>query len=777
MTDRNIHILILEDNAADAELMKRELRKFGFNFAAECSANEAAFIRALDTFIPDIMLADYSLPGFDGLTAMDLARQRFPELPVIIVSGAIGEEVAIETMKAGANDYVLKQRLSRLGPVVERALKEAEHLVEKKRIEKALWDREKELRLIMDAGPTLISYVDAESRYVRVNKTFEQWFGVAPERVVGLHIWEVMGDAAWQSVKPYVGRALAGETVTYEQELEFRKGGARWIHATYTPDRDESGRIRGFTVHALDIGERKRAEEAIRRAKEEWERTFDTVPDLLAILDDQYRITRLNRAMADRLGMRPAQAIGRRCYEVVHGTSAPPEFCPHFLSCADREEHMVEVHEPRLGGDFLVSTTPLCDPQGRIIGSIHVARDITVRKRAEEKIRREKEFSDSLINSLPGVFYALDADGKMLRTNSEFSKVTGYTQDEIARMRGMDFFAGKEKELVEEKRKEGFTKGTVSMEAHFVSKSGDATPYYFTGARIDKDGVPILIGMGIDITQRKKAEEIMQRDKEHLAALVEHRTQELLATKEEAERSKRLAAVGTLAATVAHELRNPLSAIRMACANIERKNKNASLEKHLKNIDLKIDESDQIIDNLLFYSRLRMPRYEHVDMYRILEDVIAQARGRIENRRIVKDYAMLKSLAVEADPLQMKELFNNIMNNACDAILSGPAGRVSVRARASEADNIFTVWLKDSGEGIKKEDMDKLFEPFFSTKAKGTGLGLAVARQIVSLHGGKITIESGKKSGTAVIVTLPIKRDTSPGAPSNHAGTIATAFD
>ncbi|MCL5280195.1 MAG: response regulator, partial [Planctomycetes bacterium] len=131
-------ILILEDDVADAELVKRELRKAGLDFTAHWAQDKAAFVAALETTAPDLILADYSLPGFDGLTALALARQRWVDVPVIIVSGAIGEELAIDTLKAGATDYVLKQRLSRLGPVVHRALAEACERVEKRRAEEAL---------------------------------------------------------------------------------------------------------------------------------------------------------------------------------------------------------------------------------------------------------------------------------------------------------------------------------------------------------------------------------------------------------------------------------------------------------------------------------------------------------------------------------------------------------------------------------------------------------------------------------------------------------------
>ncbi len=143
-------------------------------------------------------------------------------------------------------------------------------------------------------------------------------------------------------------------------------------------------RLIGATIEAADA-KRKEAEAMVRREKEDWEDTFNSVPDLITILDCTHRVVRVNRAMADRLGLTPEQCVGARCHEVVHGTALPPVFCPHDLTCNDGLEHVVEVHEPRLGGDFIVSTTPKFDAQGRIAGSVHVARDITERKAIEEE--------------------------------------------------------------------------------------------------------------------------------------------------------------------------------------------------------------------------------------------------------------------------------------------------------------------------------------------------------------------------------------------------------
>jgi PAS domain S-box-containing protein len=141
------------------------------------------------------------------------------------------------------------------------------------------------------------------------------------------------------------------------------------------------------TQLSAEITERKRTEDALRRAKDEWERTFNIIPDMIAVLDDRHRIVRVNQTMAKRLDRTPDQCVGLPCYEVMHGTNEPLAFCPHLKSLADGLEHTSELHEERLGGDFLISTTPILDEEGQVIGSVHVVRDVTELKKAEEQIR------------------------------------------------------------------------------------------------------------------------------------------------------------------------------------------------------------------------------------------------------------------------------------------------------------------------------------------------------------------------------------------------------
>jgi len=180
-----------------------------------------------------------------------------------------------------------------------------------------------------------------------------------------------------------------GNSTTMETSLLNLRGEPEYFEGAYVPKRGSSGQTDGIIGYFRNVTERKRTEEAILRAKKEWELTFDTVPDMIAILDNRHRIIRVNKAMANRLNVLPQNCVGMSCHEVVHGLPAPPAFCPHSLTCRDGQQHVAEFHEPCLGGDFLASTSPLCDSSGNLIGSVHVARDITERKLVENQLAKQ----------------------------------------------------------------------------------------------------------------------------------------------------------------------------------------------------------------------------------------------------------------------------------------------------------------------------------------------------------------------------------------------------
>src|SRR5512135_1830667 len=162
-----------------------------------------------------------------------------------------------------------------------------------------------------------------------------------------------------------------------------------------------------------------------------WKDTFNAVPDPIMILDANHQILQANKAMADRLGLTPDKFVGKTCYRLVHGVDEPPSFCPHAQLLKDGKRHTVEVREERLGGDFNVSTSPILGINGRLVGSVHVASDITERKRADEELRANEQSLRRTFDQAPLGAAILALDNRYLRVNAELCRITGYSEQEL----------------------------------------------------------------------------------------------------------------------------------------------------------------------------------------------------------------------------------------------------------------------------------------------------------------------------------------------------------
>jgi PAS domain S-box-containing protein len=291
------------------------------------------------------------------------------------------------------------------------------------------------------------------------------------------------------------------------------------------PIRDENGEVMGVVLVFRDITERRKNEQALINAKTEWERTFDSVPDLIAILDSQHRIVRANRAMAERLGTTPECCIGLSCYKCVHGTSVPPEFCPHVQTLQDGKEHVAEVHENRLGGDFVVSTTPLMGEKGQMIGSVHVARDITERKRTENTLRETRDYLENLLNYANAPIIVWDPEFRITRFNHAFERLTGISSnDAVGKNLDILFPLDKKEESMAHIKQTLEGEHMETVEIPILHVDGMVKTLLWNSANIyDSDGKQIVatIAQGHDITERKKAQEDLLKSEEQERARAE----------------------------------------------------------------------------------------------------------------------------------------------------------------------------------------------------------------------------------------------------------------
>jgi PAS domain S-box-containing protein len=261
-----LRFVLLEDNANDAELIELELARNGVHVEWTHVASRQAFLDALrdDTRTPDLVLADYTLPGFDGLAALKLVLEWRPDVPFIFVSGSLGEERAIEALKSGATDYVLKDRLQRLPAVVTRALTEARERRERRQAESALEEQRLLLGTLIDSLPEIVYAVDTESRLTVVNRALLDTLRKKREAVMGRRLSEVWLEETIVEIESQgestlrTGRALADQ----ERAWITADGSVRWFTFTHVPLRDHNAVV-GLVCTVREITNQKALEQEI----------------------------------------------------------------------------------------------------------------------------------------------------------------------------------------------------------------------------------------------------------------------------------------------------------------------------------------------------------------------------------------------------------------------------------------------------------------------------------------------------------------------------------
>jgi len=290
------------------------------------------------------------------------------------------------------------------------------HGIKTLRIRKEKTQAEAEIQrqaALLDLSPDAIFVRKLDGTITFWSKGAEKNYGWTKEEAIGKNSNDILKTKFVKVYRDIIAEIKQTGKWSGELVQTTKEGKQLTLQSFWQAIFDVDGEIGELLESNVDITERKHFEQALERAKVDWERTFDSVPDLIAILDDKHKIVRANKAMAQALGTSPENCVGLNCYDCVHGKQEPPLFCPHMLAMADGQEHTAEVHEERLGGDFIVSATPLKDDKGRIIGSVHVARNITLRKQMEDKLEEYSKELERLV----------DVRTKQLRDNERLAAI------------------------------------------------------------------------------------------------------------------------------------------------------------------------------------------------------------------------------------------------------------------------------------------------------------------------------------------------------------------
>jgi len=279
-----------------------------------------------------------------------------------------------------------KEQLIQELKALRRRVTELEKLeAERKRVEEALRRSEEKYSTLVERGNDGIIIVQ-DSLLTFVNSKMIEMTGFSLEEALGKSFVDFVSPEYRELVVDRYRKRISGEEVPSKYEVEILGKDGREISVEISASMIEhDGRVADMAI-VRDITERKQVEEKITQAAEEWRTTFDSITDLVSIHDKDFRLTRVNKAFADTFNMKPKELIGKLCYEIVHGTNEPVPDCPHKATIETKEPASAELFEPHLGIHLEVTTSPIFNEKGEVLASVHVARDITERKRTEEQL-------------------------------------------------------------------------------------------------------------------------------------------------------------------------------------------------------------------------------------------------------------------------------------------------------------------------------------------------------------------------------------------------------
>jgi len=775
---KKLRVLIVEDSKRDAALLNQNLTKAGYELESQRVDDAAAMRAAIQTKEWDIVLCDYSMPGFDALQALEVLKQSQRYIPLIIISDAIGEATAVKAIKAGAKDYLMKDNLVRLTSAIEQALTDAENRQARHVAETELRDKETLLSesqriahvgsWTMDIRSDVTTWTDETYRIFGVSRAT---FAVNIETFLD----RIHSDDL-PAVQEWIRACSAGEhprglefcTVLPNGEVRTLSGRGRLEYA-----RDGSPLRLIGTVQ--DITERKKADDALLESVEKFNQLAANIDDVFWIqsLDGQtlHYVSPAYKTIWDGPveglysgKVRLTDAVIDEDRESVIATFAAltGDVLNVDLECrimrTDAEQRWV-----RLRG-FQVR-----DATGQLIRTAGIASDITSQKESQKIVRITQERYRELIENAHDVIYTRDLDGNYTSINTAGEKLYGYTREEFAEMHVTQLVAPEHLARAYQKTKQKLDGAAgTSYEMDVFAKDGRRISLEVNTTLTYRDGVPTGVqGIARDVTERKSLEKQLWQ-------------------------SQKLESIGRLAGGIAHDFNNMLTAINgyseLVLLKLSQDDPNRESITEIKKAG---ERAAALTSQLLAFSRKQILRPELVKINDIVKDTSKMLERLIGEE--VQLVATLSSSAgkVKADRGQLSQIIINLVVNARDAMSGG--GILSIETENVIADSDFAshhidmlpgeyvkLSVSDTGTGMTPEIQARIFEPFFSTKAlgKGTGLGLSTVYGIIKQSFGCIFVDSVPDSGTTFSIFLPRVGDqTGAEAERTQQFTIATGLE
>ncbi len=472
--------------------------------------------------------------------------------------------------------------------------------------------------------------------------------------------------------------------------------------------------------------------------------TLRSIGDGVITTDDAARVVLLNNAAEQLTGWTQTDALGMpllQVFQIVNqktrqASEDPAKKAMTTGAAVGLANDTVLVAKD--GSEYFISSSvaPIRDSSGRTTGVVLVFRDVTRLRQAEAALKESQEFARNLIDSSLDMIIAVDNDRKITEFNAAAQKTFGYLREEILGQDAQVLYADRaEAERVQKLFAAG---GHLAREVRNRRKNGEVFPAFLSSSQLrNARGEPIgVMGVSRDITEQKKAEE-----------------QNI--------RAERLAALGQMAAALAHEINNPLQAIRSILDLVlDFPLETEERENNLRVVRQEIERLSEVTERVVNFARpTRIPR-RTVSVTDLLQHTLTLAGKHIQHSRILVETDFRPVPPVFAAPEQLTQVFLNLALNAIEEMRDGGHLRIVVRAEGKDA----LVSFSNDGPIIPPDILPHIFEPFFTTKPEGSGLGLSISQSLVQQQGGSITGENtGRTRGVTFTIRLPFAEGEPPG--------------
>jgi len=516
---KKLKILILEDNILDAELMKEEMTEHKIDFTSELVETEKDFITAIHNFKPDVILSDYTLPQFTGFEALEIAKELVPDIPFIIVTGSLSEETAVETIKRGAWNYVIKENLLRLSPAIENAITLKEEIDKNKQAEEKI----RKLSKVVETTPDAIVMTDMQGNIEYVNLGLLTLGGFEDDNlIIGKSIFLFSNEEGVKQLKEEIIPTILSKG-KWRGEVSVKRKDSSFFPAEMICSYilDEEGNPKYLLSQYHDITNRKKTEKALEESEKQLKTLINTMPDFVCFKDGDGRWLLANDAGISIFQLKNIDYLGKNDSELAELNK---KLRGSFLTCKEtdarvwKEGRSIHAEETISDADgsariYDVTKVPVSYPDGERKGIVVLGHDITERKKAEEKIQKSEEKYRLLADNSMDAIWQMDLKLVFTFISPSVKNIMGYTVEEWVGSRLSqhvsikDFFNMAKKALSAIKHYKEFKH--LTFDVVMFRKDGTEIPVEITvKLLLNKKGLPIgFQGTTHDITERKQAEE------------------------------------------------------------------------------------------------------------------------------------------------------------------------------------------------------------------------------------------------------------------------------